>query len=444
MVLILKLIVKKYKKYLKIKEYFKNDMNILFNLYCNYLSLWSKTIAFIDFINSGAICAFNNHYSKPNINNHEDSYIKVTEMRHPIVENINTDYIYVPHNIELGTNTSQNGLLLYGINSAGKSTLMKAIGLNIIMAQIGYFVACTTLEYKPYTNLMTRISGNDNMFKGQSSFMVEMMELMNILKRNNNRSLIIADEICRGTEEKSANIIVCYMLEKLAQSKSCFITATHLHKIATMQTVIGLDRVKPKHLKLTYNAEQDKLIYNRHLTDGQGDTFYGLQVAKYLMKDDHFNKRTNEILDEYDNIKVKKSNYNNNVYLLECYICKNKSNLESHHIIWQKDFDEKGYSKKFYIRKNDSSNLITLCTNCHDKVDRDEIIINGWIETSNGRELDYHLNTPLQKTKYTPELINYIKSLYNNDVQIVRIKIKENFNVKVSSTSIHKIWNSQV
>ena len=284
------------------------------------------------------------------------------------------------------------------------------------------------------------------MFKGQSSFMVEMMELMNILKRNNNRTLIIADEICRGTEEKSANIIVCYMLEKLSNANSSFITATHLHKIATMKSVLCLDRVKSKHLKLTYNASQDKLIYDRHLTDGQGDTFYGLQVAKYLMKDDIFNKRTNEILEEYDNIKIKKSIYNKDVYLTECFICKSKNNLESHHIIWQKDFNDNGYHNKIHIRKHDSSNLISLCMECHDKVDRNEIIINGWIETSNGKELDYNINNSQSpKHKYDNEIIKYIESLsqLTSDVKIARIKIKETFNRKVSTNTISKIWNQQ-
>jgi len=97
---------------------------------------------------------------------------------------------------------------IVGENGAGKSTLMKSIGLNIIMAQIGYYVAATDFNYNPYVNLMTRICGMDNIFKGMSSFMVEMMELMAILKRNDCNTLVLGDEICRGTEEKSANIIV--------------------------------------------------------------------------------------------------------------------------------------------------------------------------------------------------------------------------------------------
>jgi DNA mismatch repair protein MutS len=429
----------------KLKEYFKKDTLEILNFFGSQLHEYSIYIAFIDFINSGAICATTNHHTMPIIKQKDYAYFIGTEMRHPIIENIQTEYKYIPHNIELGPNTKQDGILLYGINSSGKSTLMKSIGLNIILAQIGYFVACKELVYSPYHNLMTRISGNDNMYKGQSSFMVEMMELMTILKRNNNHTLVIADEICRGTEEKSANIIVCYMLEKLANSKTSFITATHLHKVATLDSVISLSRVKALHLKLTYDNEGDKLIYSRHLSDGQGDTFYGLQVARYLMKDSHFNNRTTEILNEYDNFKVKKSHYNSNIYLTNCYICKSHKQLETHHIVWQKDFNDNGIHKNHYhIKKNDESNLIILCMKCHDMVDRDEIIINGWLNTSEGKQLDYTKKTFENeiKTKYTPDLIHYITSLKitTTDPRVARIKIKETFNKKISTQSIMKLW----
>lgn len=431
----------------KLKEQFKNDMKEIYDKYGNLFHEWSTKIAYIDFINSGAISAKINHYSKPTINLKEASYFKATELRHPIVERINTNFTYVPHDIELGFETDQNGILLYGINSSGKSTLMKSIGLNIILAQIGYYTASTKFEFSPYSSLFTRICGNDNMFKGQSSFMVEMMELMAILKRNDSKTLIIGDEICRGTEEKSANIIVCYMLETLAKSNSSFITATHLHKLATLKSVKAINRVKAKHLKITYDQINDTLIYDRHLSEGQGDSFYGLQVAKFLMKDKEFNERTLEISLEYENIiKDKTSKYNTDVYLNNCQICKSKEKLESHHIIWQKDFNSDNINnKKFSLQKNDASNLVVLCQECHDKVDRDEIKINGWVETSNGRKFDYEINSVIiKKKKYTDELVQYItelKSIVNGDLKMAIIKIKEEFNTKVSSKSILKIWD---
>ena len=186
------------------------------------------------------------------------------------------------------------------------------------------------------------------------------------------------------------------------------------------------------------------LIYNRNLLDGQGDTFYGLQVAKYLMKDTHFNDRTNEILKEYDNISnPKQSKYNKDIYIEKCYICNNTNKLETHHIIWQKEFNNN--KTNIYLHKNDKSNLVVLCEQCHDKVDKNEIIINGWIETSIGRKLDYYTNNiQINKSKYTDEFKLYIKNLKSitSDITFARIKIKEDYNIKVSKSSILSIWNN--
>ena len=160
------------------------------------------------------------------------AYFISDKMRHPIVEYISKDYEYKPQSISL----NGNGILLYGINSSGKSTLMKSIGLNVILAQIGYYVAAESFELNPYKSLFTRISGNDNLHRGLSSFMVEMIELTSILKRNNQNTLMIGDEICRGTDLKSSEIIVTYMLQTLSEAKTSFITATHLHDLTNIPT----------------------------------------------------------------------------------------------------------------------------------------------------------------------------------------------------------------
>lgn len=429
----------------KLKETFKSDMTTFLGKYKDILHNVSNRISYIDFINSGAICAKTNHYIKPTITIRESSFFKAKEMRHPIVERISTDTMYVPHNIELGCGTEQDGILLYGINSSGKSTLMKAVGLNIVLAQIGYYTACTQFEFSPYSSLFTRICGNDNMFKGLSSFMVEMMELMAILKRNDKNTLVIGDELAKGTEFRSGIVIVSYMLETLSKSNSSFITATHIHDINKLESIRTLERVKVKHLKITHDSVNDRLIYERSLLDGQGETFYGLQVAKYMMKDKMFNERTAELLKEYDNINTKVSKYNSNIYMEKCMICDNISNLECHHIVWQKDFDMNNINKNmFHLQKNDSSNLVTLCMSCHDMVDRGTIQINGWIETSNGKVFDYKIVTPdihditIKKSKYSNEMIDYIKSLKGTDSKMIRIKIKEKFDIKISTKSIEK------
>jgi DNA mismatch repair protein MutS len=428
----------------KLKECFRNDMNIFLEQYSDTLHYFSKKVAYIDFINSGALCAMKNHYSKPTIIEKSASYFKAKEMRHPLVERISTDTVYVPHDIELGYGTKQDGILLYGINSSGKSTLMKAIGLNIVLAQIGYYTATTNFIYSPYSTLFTRICGNDNLFKGMSSFMVEMMELMAILKRNNKTTLVIGDELAKGTEFRSGIVIVSYMLEKLAESGTSFITATHIHDINKLDSIKKLERVKTKHLKITHDNNNDMLIYERSLLDGQGETFYGLMVAKYLMKDKKFNERTSDILKEYDNINNKTSKYNSNVYIDRCMICDSTTNLECHHIVWQKDFNNDNINmNKFHLQKNDSSNLVILCMKCHDMVDRGEIHINGWLDTSDGKIFDYKMITPNvkeKKSKYKKEVLDFIKSMKDTcDNKMIRIKIKEKFDIKISTKSIANI-----
>jgi len=409
-------------------------------MYCNQISL-------IDFINSGAIVAEKLGYCKPNIENKykSKSFINASEMRHPIVEQLNDKVAYCPHNISLGEDI--NGILLYGINSSGKSTLMKSIGLNIIMAQIGYFVACKDFTFYPYRSIFTRINGNDDIYRGLSSFMVEMIELMSILKRNDKNTMVIGDEICRGTEEKSANIIVAYMLETLEKAESSFITATHLHKIANLPSVVNLKKVKPYHLKVSYDEEKEMIIYKRELTEGQGDKFYGLMVAKYLMRDSYFNERTNEIMKDFDN-NGKKSRYNSDLELNNCYFCNSTENLECHHINWQKDFNEKNINEdKPHLRKNKLYNLMVVCSRCHDKIDRNEITINGWVETSQGIELDYTKNKKKSKKtkKYgddTIKLVCQIKEKFNSTKE-AKLYVKEKHNIKISTSTIRKIWKNE-
>jgi DNA mismatch repair protein MutS len=424
------------------KDKFKEEIINISNIYNNILIYWGKKISYIDFINSGAVTAIKNHYTKPEIKEHNESYFNSKNMRHPIVEFISNDSEYKPQSISLGGPNELSGILLYGINSSGKSTLMKSIGLNIVLAQIGYFVASEKFTYNPYKSLFTRINGNDNIYRGLSSFMVELTEITSILKRNNSNTLVIADELCRGTEQISANIIVSYLLKTLSESRTSFITATHLHEITNLETVKALKNVKPKHIKITYDESNDCLIYNRELLDGQGESFYGLQVAKFMMKDKYFNETTNNILNEYYN--VKQSKYNSDSYLINCHICNSKDNLETHHITFQKDFNDKLINdNKLHYQKDANYNLVTLCQSCHDEIDRNKIIINGWTETSQGRKLDYFVNEEqIKQSKYSDELLNYIKCLKNEttDVKMARIKIKEKYNKKISSKSILNIW----
>ncbi len=384
-------------KYVEWLNNLNNEWSNLFNVITEYVSI-------VDFCKSGCKVANQNAYNKPIINNkyNNKSYLKSANMRHPICEKLLTDTEYVPISIELGTE-NQNGILLFGLNSVGKSTLQKSIGINIILAQIGYYVAASNFEYYPYTTLMTRIAGNDNIFKGLSSFTLEIYELRAILKRSNMNTLVIADEVCKGTEHQSSLIIVMTMLEILTQNKCSFITATHLHDLTTIPRLYNLNTVKLYHLHVDYDEKNNTLKYNRVLKEGPGENFYGLNVAKYLINDSNFlqvaNSVKSDIYKQQPLVGEKTSKYNSDLWINECQICsytpinENDKPLETHHIHFQRDTNEKGFlTAKPHIHKNHKSNLCVLCSKCHDKIDTGELVIYGYTDTITGASLKYTLN----------------------------------------------------
>ena len=291
-------------------------------------------------------------------------------------------------------------MLLFGLNSAGKSSLQKSIGISIVMAQMGYPVASKSFVYYPYNSLLTRISSNDNLFKGLSSFALEMAELRAILKRSNKNTLVICDELCKGTEHKSSLIIVMTMLEILAKNSTSFITATHLHEICSLTRLKKIPNIKLYHLHVEYDESTNTITYDRTLKEGSGESFYGINVAKYLINDNNFMEVANEIKKDVfeipDLYSNKVSNYNSNLYMDKCQLCNHQPKsgeipLETHHIMFQKDFINGINIKKTHLQKNHKANLVVLCYKCHDKIDTDEIIINGW-KDSNKNQLDVIFN----------------------------------------------------
>lgn len=387
----------------KSKFFYQEYLDKFYNEYKYIMNDVNYYVSMVDFIKSGAECANKYYYNKPSLLVEEKvggvdkveeikSYIKTTKIRHPIVERI-TDTEYKPMNLSIGID-GQDGILLYGLNSAGKSTLQKSIGINLILAQIGYYTAAETFEYKPYTSLFTRISGNDNLFKGLSSFALEIVELSGILKRSGKNTLVIADEVCRGTEYESSIVIVMTMIEMLSSSGTSFISASHLHKLLKLDRMKKIPNVKTYHIHISYDESSNTITYDRELKEGSGEMFYGLNVAKCLINDETFIEIANDIKREID-IKKTLNRYNKSVKMECCSVCGyvpegKESSLETHHIVPQKDCHNKKVKDKEYLNMNHPSNLCVLCMKCHDEVDRENLIINGYIETSSGIKLDYH------------------------------------------------------
>lgn len=380
---------------IKIKEYFIQDCNQWYKSNLNVFTDIIKTIVQLDIITNNAYTSVKYHYTKPklifNDSNKSESFVYAKNLRHPIIERI-IDYEYIPHDINLDSNTKGN--LIYGYNGCGKSSVMKAVGVSLIMAQCGMYVSAESFEYNIFDSLYTRISGNDNLFKGHSSFIIEMNELRTILKKSTPKSLIIGDEICRGTEYLSANALVASSIIKLTDIGAKFLFATHLHELANMDKIKSLDSLKFYHLSVEKNG--DEIIFNRKLLPGTGEQCYGITVAQYILDDSLFINNAiqlkNELLEKNGiNTKLlsdKKSNYNKEIYMDSCTMCKSQEKLESHHINWQKDFisDINGEinKKKKHIVKDSKANLIILCSKCHDGLHNKDFTISSLVKTSNG------------------------------------------------------------
>tara|TARA_B100001094_G_scaffold138004_1_gene133619 strand:+ start:790 stop:3882 length:3093 start_codon:yes stop_codon:yes gene_type:complete len=439
------------KKLITIQDKIKNlnkkqwDINIeiIFKKYSRNLKQFYLFLSEIDVFCAGAKCSIQNGYSRPTIVQKEKGFLDVKDIRHPIVEKIHTDTEYITNDIELGT--VKDGILLFGTNACGKSTFMKAVGLNIIMAQAGLFVAASSFHYKPYTQIFTRILNNDNIFRSQSSFAVEIQELKSILNCSDKNSLILGDELCSGTESISALSIICSGLDILCKRGSSFIFTSHLHELTKLSEVKELKNLEIYHLKIQYDKEKDILIYDRKLEKGSGPSIYGLKVCEAMGLSNEFISFAKKIQNKLEKVddSQKISQYNTNVFMDECKICSSKEELETHHIKDQQYADKNNMIGGHH--KNIKHNLVPLCKKCHLKVTNKEIIVDGWTETTKGRQLNWYTsdkkNSSKKKFNDTEvkniiQLRNQYNSLSQKDF-IKQIEIKQN--IKISSSTLKKI-----
>jgi len=365
-------------------------------------------VANIDVAISSTKSNKNMQLSRPIITNNGSGF-EAIGLRHPIIESNEQSGIYIPNDIYLGDgietkhdhimlNASQgervSGVLLYGINSSGKSSLMKSIGLCVILAQAGFFVPAVELKLGMYDKLFTRIVSQDNLYKGLSTFAVEMIELKNIFNRASKQSLVLGDEISQGTETESGLAIVSGAILKLLELKSTFIFATHLHQLKNIDALKNINSLIFLHLGVKYDEKNDTLTYNRQLQLGMGSSLYGLEFAKSLHMDEKFLKNAysirEKLIGEHSELKTlkrrKRSRYNKDLYMSRCALCA-KEVEEVHHIMPQEMANKDG--KIGYVDKNHKYNLIPLCKSHHEKVHRGEVIISGFVMTSEGLKLHY-------------------------------------------------------
>ena len=137
----------------------------------------------------------------------------------------------MPNDVYLGGKSNKDGLLIFGTNMIGKTSLIRAVGIAIFIAQCGFYVPCSSMKYFPYSSIMTRIVCNDNLFKGISTFAMEMIELRIILRDADKRTLVLGDELGASTEHKSAFSIFMATLMELSRIQCTFLFTTHFYEI---------------------------------------------------------------------------------------------------------------------------------------------------------------------------------------------------------------------
>jgi len=358
----------------------KDLITLVFNKFVAQFEKFQKNIesiinfvTLIDILYTKAYIAKKYNYCKPNIIHSNKSFVDAKHLRHCLIEQFQSNELYVTNDIILGDGKT-DGILLYGTNAVGKTSFIKALGIAVIMAQSGLYVPCSEFNYMPYKYLFTRIIGNDNIFKGLSTFAVEMSELRTILRLSDENSLILGDELCSGTETLSAISIFVAGIQQLHNCKSSFIFATHLHEIVDYTEISELANVKLKHMEVIYDKEHDVLVYDRKLREGPGNSMYGLEVCKSLNLPTDFIEAAYEIRMKYNPVSrsilsLKTSHYNSKKIVGMCEKCNKQLGTEVHHLQHQSGANNEGIiiNCDGVFHKNNLANLMTLCESCHNE-----------------------------------------------------------------------------
>ncbi|WP_434636422.1 DNA mismatch repair protein [Sulfurimonas sp. NW7] len=404
-----KIVVLVKERYIQLQALFERRYSLLFDRVISY-------VADLDVGVSSSKVAQEYKHSRPMIveAKEDENFMQIMQLRHPLIEVQERGGLYVPNDIVMGNRDYMdlphpktvmldvavhdghdiNGVLLYGINSSGKSSLMKSIGIAVLMAQSGFFVSAAVMKFSIFDSLFTRIVSKDNLAKGLSTFAVEMLELKNIFNRSTVKSLVLGDEISHGTETLSGVAIVAAAIQKLSHTRCLFLFATHLHQLSTMDEITSLDNVVDLHLSVEYDESNDKLIFNRVLQAGSGSSIYGLEFAKSLHMDNEFLENANAIrkrlANDYDElellVKKKKSKYNKELYVTKCVICGAVAE-DVHHISQKSLADDAGFIGHFH--KDNKHNLVPLCKEHHKQIHDGKLHVNGFIMTSKGLELQF-------------------------------------------------------
>jgi DNA mismatch repair protein MutS len=275
-----------------------------------------------------------------------------------------------------------------------------------------------------------------------------MTELREILGRADNRSLVLGDELCSGTESVSATSLVAAGLDWLDGKGSSYVFATHLHGLLSIPRIQELPGLQIWHLRVRYDPATDKLIYDRTLHRGAGSSLYGLEVARALSLPFAFLEKAqqfrHQLIGDATEETASVSQYNPNLLRKACEICSSAivSGLEVHHIRPQKDASATGHFADG-SHKNSLRNLIVVCQACHDKHHNQEIEIGSVKETSEGPEREVKLVASKRKTaKYSEEqmtqIMTILKSKPNGTAEYIKHSLSE-AGIQITEAMVRKL-----
>ncbi|MCS6132786.1 DNA mismatch repair protein MutS [Clostridium botulinum] len=256
----------------------------------------ARIISDLDGISTLALVALENDYIKPEINT--NGLIKITDGRHPVVEKVIGKGDFVSNNTALNQ-TDKELLLITGPNMAGKSTYMRQVALITLMAQMGSFVPATSANISICDKIFTRIGASDDLAGGKSTFMVEMWEVSNILKNATSNSLVLLDEVGRGTSTYDGLSIAWSVIEYITKNKNLrckTLFATHYHELVKLEGILpGV-----KNYSVAVKKLKDSVVFLRKIVEGGADESYGIEVAKLAGLPENVINRAREILEDLE------------------------------------------------------------------------------------------------------------------------------------------------
>lgn len=258
----------------------------------------SKVISEIDCLQAFANVSSSNNYVRPKLV--DERVIKLIDDRHPVVEQV-IDSEYVPNDIIMDSNT--NILLITGPNMAGKSTYMRQLAITVIMAQIGCFVPASEATLPIFDAIFTRIGASDDLVSGESTFMVEMNEANNAISNATSNSLVLFDELGRGTATFDGMALAQSIIEYIHDNIKCkTLFSTHYHELTDLEN--NLKNLKNIHVSAV--EEDGNITFLHKIKNGSIDKSYGIHVAKLANLPDSLIKRANQILNVYENKEKKR------------------------------------------------------------------------------------------------------------------------------------------